>query len=460
MVFILALMLNPLRTRLQNLIDQVFFRGQQIYRDRTEAFSRELNPALDLGSIIVLLRKYIVETLAPEHFHIYLRDTLQDFYQPMVDENGEPTTDIRFPIGSALPQVLAMEDTLFITAEEDMPASLESDRVRLALLGAQLFIPLAGRDDSVIGFIALASRKSGEPYTTRDINLLESFSDQAALAVERAQVVDDLEQRVTEMNVLIRVAQGVNITLSFDDILELIYAQTNRLVPTRDFWIMLYDSENDLFQYAFYLEDDRRLLQFENRYIFAAEDIAQAVIRGARLIVTDDYERECRLRGLKPLVDGLYGWVGIPLNAGAMTIGAMSLGSRDPSVVYSKDQLSMLQAVADQAAGAIIKTRLLEDTERNARQLSLLNEVGRNLTSVLDLPSLLNQILESAIEILNCEAGTLFLIDEENDELIFEVVKGPVAAELVGRRLPPGTGHVGRAVELGVGCHCQRGPHH
>lgn len=449
MVFVLAVMLNPLRTRLQKLIDQVFFRGQQVYRERSEAFSRELNPAMDLGSIISLLRKYIDETLAPEQLHIYLRDTLQDFYQPMKDEAGQPTTDIRFPTNSALPQVLAIEDTLFIGVEDDLPASLESDRVRLALLGAQLFIPLPGRDESIIGFMALTPRKSGEPYSTRDLNLLEAFSDQAAMAVERAQVVDDLEQRVTEMNVLIRVAQGVNITLSFDDILELIYAQTTRLVPTRDFWIMLYDAENDLFQYAFYLEDDRRLLQFENRYIFAAQDISQAVIREGRLIETDDYERECRLRGLKPLVEGLYGWVGIPLNAGAMTIGSMSLGSRDPSIVYSDDQLSMLQAVADQAAGAIIKTRLLDDTERNARQLSLLNEVGRNLTSVLDLPSLLNQILDSAIEILNCEAGTLFLIDEDTDELVFEVVKGPVAGELVGRRLPPGTGHVGRAVESG-----------
>jgi signal transduction histidine kinase len=450
MIFFLALLLNPLRTRLQQWIDRVFFRGQQVYQERAEAFSRELHPAMDLNAIIAVLRKFVDETLTPEHLHIFVQDTLQDFYQPTKGNNGQPTTDVRFPVNSALPQVLAGEETfVFVRSNDELPASLESDRSRLALLGAQLFVPLPGRDQSIIGFMALSSRKTGEPYTVRDMSLLEAFSDQAALAVERAQVVDNLEQRVTEMNVLIRVAQGVNITLSFDDILELIYAQTNRLVPARDFWIMLYDSENDLFQYAFYLEDDRRLLQYENRYIFAAQDLSQSVIREGRPIITDDYERECRLRGLRPLVDGLYAWAGVPLNAGAMTIGSMSLGSRDPSVVYSDDQISLLQAVADQAAGAIVKSRLLEDTERNARQLSLLNEVGRNLTSVLDLPSLLNQILESAIEILNSEAGTLFLVDENTDELIFEVVKGPVADELVGRRLPPGTGHVGHAVETG-----------
>jgi signal transduction histidine kinase len=127
----------------------------------------------------------------------------------------------------------------------------------------------------------------------------------------------------------------------------------------------------------------------------------------------------------------------------------LSLGSRDPSVVFSIDQVQLLQAIADQAAGAIVKARLLEDSERSARQLNLLNEVARNLTSNLELSNLLDQILENAIDIIGCEAGTLFLVDEDTGELVFEVVKGPVADELRGKRLPPGTGHVGRSVESG-----------
>ncbi|MFC1997374.1 GAF domain-containing protein, partial [Chloroflexota bacterium] len=450
MVFILVLLFNPLRNQLQTLIDRVFFRGQRVYREYADAFSGELNSAMDLGSIIALLRKYVDETLMPEPLHIFVLDTLKNIYFSLPDAAGQPTTDVLIPANSALSQILASEDNfIFIRSEGEMLDSLESDRVRLALLGAQLFIPLPGRDQSVIGFMALGIRKSGEPYTTRDLQLLETLSDQAALAVERAQVVDDLERRVTEMNVLIRVAQGVNITLSFDDILELIYAQINRLLPTSDFWILLYDPENDLYQYAFYLEDDRRLVQKENRYILAIQDIAQVVIQGGRSIVANDYERECRIRGLRPMTEGLYAWLGVPLNAGAVTIGSISLASRDPSVVYTDQQISLLQAVADLAAGAIIKSRLLENTERNARQLSLLNEVGKNLTSMLDLPNLLNQILESAMEILNCEAGTLFIVDEDTNELVFEVVAGPVADELTGRRLPPGTGHVGRAAQAG-----------
>jgi signal transduction histidine kinase len=450
MVFLLALLFNPVREHLQRVIDKLFFRGQQAYQERAETFRQELTPAMSFDQILRLLRRYIDDTVMPEQLHIFIWDVVRDFYVPRPDENGRPTTDIRFPVNAALPQVLSKDhEYIFIREGDALPASLESDRARLALLGAQLFIPLPGREQNILGFLALTPRKTGEPYNLRDLDLLKSFCDQSALSLERAQVISDLERRVTEMNTLIRVAQGINITLQFDDILELIYAQTNRLIPSRDFWIMLYDPENEIFQYAFYLEDDRRLLERERQYIFADQYLAQIVIRRGRAINTDDYVRECRLNGLQPAVEGLYAWAGVPLNAGATTIGSMSLASRDPTVTYSDEQIALLQAVADQAAGAIVKARLLEDPERSARQLALLNEVGRNLTALLDLPSLLDQILESAIEILNCEAGTLFLVDEETGELIFEVVKGPVAGELVGRRLPPGTGHVGRSVDTG-----------
>jgi GAF domain-containing protein len=59
----------------------------------------------------------------------------------------------------------------------------------------------------------------------------------------------------------------------------------------------------------------------------------------------------------------------------------------------------------------------------------------------------LNQILVSAVEILRSEAGSLLLVDEVTDELVFVVTTGPVAGDLTGVRLPPGTGLVGKAVE-------------
>ena len=450
MVFLLVLGFNPARNYIQSAIDRYFFRGQTVYRELRQDFGRELTQQMELSEIVSLLRRYVDQALMPSQTHIFVYDPLSAHYVATANTDGRPTSDIRFPVNSALVQVISRQrESLFISNIADLPPTLQSERARLAILDAQLFVPLPGRQQ-LIGWLALGLRRSGEPYTSRDLSFLESLSDQAALAVERAQVVADLERRVREMNVLTRVAQGTSFTVAFDDILELISAQTNQILPARDFRVTLRDESTGFLTHAFFLEDDERFSDRENVPIPSGQGLEEEVIKTQRPLITDDYERECRGHGFLPTAQGIYAWMSVPLNAGAQTIGAISVGSRDPAVVYTAEQRELLQAIADQASGAIVKARLLEESERRARQLASLNEISIGLTSTLDVRKLLNQILESATGILNCEAGSLFLVDQETDELVFEVVISPVAANLIGQRLPPGTGLVGEAVESGV----------
>ncbi len=448
-VVIVALLLNPVRNRLQKAVDNVFFRGQEAYRERQSAFGRRLTKAVEIPDIIQTLRQTIDEALLPEQLHIYVHDPLSDQYAAASTDGGRPTSDLRFPANSALAQTLTRrQSSLFLGQAVTLPRALHEDWARMSLLGAQFFVPMPGQHQ-LVGWIALGNRRSGEPYSDRDLAFLESLGDQAALAIERAQVVDDLERRVHQMNVLTRVAQGVNITSAFDDILELLYAQTNQVLPTEDFFITLYDETSQGVFHAFYLEANDRLSDRENKPLAEREGMAGEVIRTGRAILTDDYNRECRKRAIIPAIQGVYAWMSVPLNTSDDTIGALSLGSRDPAVIYTDDQRDVLQAIADQAAGAIAKARLLQETERRARQLATLNTVAQSLSSTLDLDTLLGRILDSAVEILNCEAGSLFMIDPESGEIVFEVANGPVGSDLVGMRLPPGTGLVGKAVESG-----------
>ena len=449
LVFVFALALNPAREFLQERIDAYFFRGQVAYREKQQAFGRELTQALDMEDIAPLLRRFVKDSFAPEQTHLYIYDPLSAYYVALPAEKLQPTSDVRFPMNSTLVQVLSHQrESYFVQDVAQFPSALQADQARIALLGAQLFTPLPGRQQ-LIGWLALGPRLSGEPYTSRDLEYLEALSDQSALAIERAQVVADLERRVREMNVLTRVAQGISFTVAFDDMLELIYTQTNQLLQVRDFRVTLYDAETEALHHAFYLENDERLNEFENKPLPTGRGLEFEVISSQQPLITDDYERECRRRGQLVAAQGIYAWMGVPLNAGAQTIGVISLASRDPAVVYTEDQRGLVQAIADQTSGAIVKARLLQESERRARQLAKLNEIGIGLTSTLDLKRLLSQILHSAVDILNCDAGSLFLVDEQTGELIFEVVIGPVASTLTGRRLPPGTGLVGEAVLSG-----------
>ncbi|MDI6768832.1 MAG: GAF domain-containing protein [Anaerolineales bacterium] len=501
-VLALAVLLTPLRSRLQQGIDALFLRGHIVptlaprsgrepagarrpaasagvslregaYQEHIQDFTQELTRVTELSGILRRLRDHIMNALTPGQLHIYVYDPLNDRYLAASGEDDRPTSDIHFAPNNPFVETLRTAHKALFIDEANLPARLQSEKVRLALLGAQLFIPLSG-NERLIGWLALGAPRSADRvgaalpeghrdsvssskgaehrvgavrnYTGQDITFLNLLGEQAALAIERAQVVFDLERRLREMNILARVAQGVNITMAFDDILELFYAQTKQILPLDDLHLTLYDKANNYFYFAFCLENDHRLTDRENIPLLPNQGLSPEVIRSRHSILSEDYGRECQTRGVTPLTSGVYAWAGVPLNAGAETIGALSVGSRDATSVYTPRQVDLIQAIADQAAGAIVKARLLQETERRARQLTTLNEITRQLTSTLETEPLLQNILESAVGILNCEAGSLFLVDEQSDEMIFKVTVGPVAADLIGQRMPAGSGIVGKAV--------------
>ena len=445
LVFVIAISLDPLRVQVQSFVDAAFFRGRRAYAENIQIFTRDLNSALDVNVIGQILRRQINTTLGPDRLHIYVYDPLNDQYISQLDEDGHPSTDIRFSASGALAQYFGSERLPLYLDETSLPENLKVEQTRLALLGARLFIALSG-DGKPTGWLALGARFIGQPYTPRDLSFLENLCDQSSVAIQRIQTVANLEQRVQEMNALTRVSQGVNVTLTFDDVLELIYAQTAQIIPTSHLHITLYNQTNNYFYYGFCVENGDRLANRENIPYPPNTGLNPEIIRRGRPILTQDYLRECQAHNTAPETEGVFAWMGVPLNAGAESIGALSVGSHDAGIAYTRNQLNLLQAIADQTAGAIVKARLLHETQQRARQLGTLNDVTRQLTSTLEIEPLLQNILDSAVTILNCEAGSLFLVDEQTKELIFTVTVGPVAKDLLGQRIAHGSGIVGRAV--------------
>lgn len=443
--FVLAVGMLPLREYMQNVINSAFFRGQKPYQDRLQIFSRDLNNLVDLPSILHALRNSIDNSLIPAIFHIFIFDPLSEQYVATLDSSDHASSDLRFSADSPLVIFLSQQHSpIFLGDAVHLSGVTPADQHRIDLLGAKLFAPLSGRE-RLAGWLALGPRRSGEPYTHRELDFLNALCSQATLAIERAQVVVNMENRVRETNVLARIAQGVNITLTMDDTLELVYAQTTQVIPANDFHVILVDRQTQKLVEVFCVSEDERYPQLENIPL-SGRLVEEEVVRLRRPILSSDYSQECQRLGAVPNHTGIISWMAVPLNAGAETIGLISLGRYD-TTIYSTEQFQLLQAIADQVAGAIEKMRLLQETEKRAHQLASLNEVTRQLTSTLELEPLLANILNSAVDILNCEAGSLLLSDSSTGELVFRATVGPVAENLLNKRLPAGTGLVGKAYD-------------
>ncbi len=440
LVVVLALILDPARSRLQRSVDRIFYRDRLDYRQELEAFSHALTTRVNLAGVLEALQERIEAAFHPNGLSIFLWNERAQQYLPVGQEHTVAFT----PESPLVRYLLHERRTLCLLPDRDLPAELAAEKERLESLGAMVFVPLGQH-----GWLALGIRRSGEPYTTDDLAYLEAIAGQAALAIDRVRLITKLEQRVEELEVLRIIGQTIGFKVEIDDLLELVYAQTSRLLDTTNYAIVLYDEEKQRFSYAFYVINGER--EYPDDEWPLGEGLSSEIIRTGRPILTDNYVAECERRGVTPRHrdGGQRSWMGVPLHADDRVLGVMRVFSHDPNVVYTQEQLQILSSIADQAALILHRSRLYQEMEKRARQLATLNEVSQTITSTLDLKSVLHLIMEKAVEILDAEAGSLLLVDDETGELVFHVTLGPAAEDLEGVRLPPGTGIVGAVARTG-----------
>ena len=446
-VFIIAMVVYPLRESLQTHIDSAFFKGGTAHQTSLQAFGHELTLLTDVNSILELLTSYIEKSFSPSRTLVYTIDETNNYYVSAPNADGSQSSEIHFARSGSLVELLSKHASpIHIGDSSKIPEELMVDQARIAVLQAELFVPILGQS-GMLGWLALGMRRSGDPYSLQNIQYLESLCDQASLALERSQVVSALEKRVHEMDTITKVAEQINQKLALEELLDMFYAETRSLVPTVDFRITLGSSSGEDYHHVFYISDNKRSIRRENQPFLAQHTLETVVIESQYPIITVDYSLECRRRSITAESKEIHAWMSVPLNAGSDTIGAVCVGSRDPAVIYTPEQVNLLQAVADLVAGAIVKTRLLNESQKQARQMAALNDLTRSLTSTLELSPLLNRIMEGAVNILDCEAGSLLLIDENSGDSVFEVAIGPVGDDLIGKRLPAGVGLVGKAID-------------
>ncbi len=446
-VLIAVSVLDAPRQRLEHAIEQRFFQSRYDTEAQLQNYSRRLTETPDLASIVQALREQIINYFQPDVLYVYLLDAHMNAFIGQSDPTMPrlPSTAMQWALESSLPRWLRSESgPRYLQPGHALPDTLTADQSRIETIGAILYAPLTGHHQ-LNGWLALGAKQTGQIYSTDELGFLSSLANQTALALERAVILDDLERRVSELNALSRISQAVNFTLDPDDILELIYTQTSRVLNTRNFYIALADPKRGTMRFAFYIEGNERLYPDDEWPIDTG--LSGEIMRRGQPIVTDDYVKECEKRGLNPGGKPGHAWMGVPLNAGNLPTGIMTVSDYREEIAYSPEQLQIFAAIADQAASVLDKGRLYRETAERARQLAVLNEVGNSITSTLDLRTVLTTIVSKSMELLSAEAGSLLLVDDQHNELVFEVTLGPAAPDLRGQRLPMNKGIVGAAAQ-------------
>lgn len=206
---LLVVALNPLRDKLQSIVDKMFFRNRYDYRTIVTKISRDLTTILNVDRIADTVVNSVNQSMLLEHCELVIlnkKTGCYDSFSPSKEE-GKPTVPKRSHLVNKNRIISFLEndtreifredlfsETTFIGKKEELLKEFEENDISLV-------IPVAVKE-TMLGYLSLGDKKSGKPYNSVDLSLLQTLANQAAIAIENSYALrliesysDELEQK-------------------------------------------------------------------------------------------------------------------------------------------------------------------------------------------------------------------------------------------------------------------------
>jgi len=215
------------------------------------------------------------------------------------------------------------------------------------------------------------------PFTDKQIALVETFADQAAIAIENVRLLDELRERtdelgrsVGELRALGEVSQAVNSTLDLETVLSTIVAKAVQLSGTEAGAIYVFDEVQQGFRLrATYGMDQELIDALAHQHIgFDEPNVALAFAKREPIQVADLKEQHSSPVNEIILRAGFRALLGAPLLRGEDIIGLLVVRRRNPGS-FPQNTVDLIKTFAAQSALAIENARLFQNVGTSLEDL-------------------------------------------------------------------------------------------
>jgi len=356
--------------------------------------------------------------------------------------------------------------TVHIADVLDDPEYRMSDRQRVSGFRTFLAAPML-RDQVVVGVINLWKTKV-DPFTPEQIAMLESFADQAVIAIENVRLVAELRESLAQQTAIADVLRVINrSTADVGPVLEAIVDGIMRLCDVKLSTVYRVDGDGAQLVASHNLSDSARGELARTAFLTLNREeslLARVVLDGETVNLDDAQDGPSlpdRVRSVAR-AGGYRGLLIVPMLRDGRPIGALG-AARVAAGRFSAREVELLKTFADQAAVGLENARLFEELTRSVDELRALAQVSQTVSSTLDLDRVLASIVAHAAALSASDAGAIYEYDEAAEEFHLRATHA-MSDELTGhlREVPPrlGEGAVGQSAlrrepiqvpDLGVG---------
>ncbi|MGH2499393.1 MAG: GAF domain-containing protein [Candidatus Limnocylindria bacterium] len=317
--------------------------------------------------------------------------------------------------GTATGRAFSERRTVHISDVLEDPHYTYWDAQRLGGFRALLAVPML-RDGEPLGVIALW-RTAPRPFSDEEISLVETFRDQAVIAIENARLFGATKEALEQQTAVSAVLQVIGgSAFDLDKVLGSVVEYAARLCEAH--WGVIWRRDGEVYRTAAFWGPDVpaeavRMLFATTRVPGRGTLIGRTAVEGRIVHIRDvvedpEYEATALQR-----VAGYRTMLGVPLLREDRVIGVFSL-HRNEVRPFTGRQMELVQTFADQAAIAIDNARLFNETREALEQQTATSEVlGVISSSPTDLQPVFKAILEKGARLVEASVAALFLYDGE-----------------------------------------------
>lgn len=243
----------------------------------------------------------------------------------------------------------------------------------------------------------------------------------------------------TVLATLAEIGEEINASLNLDRVLAKIAATIKRLIDYEIFSVMLLDRETQNLAIRFAIGHSREVV--DHWRIPVGQGITGVAAATREPVRVADVHSDPRYIAA---IDSVRSELAVPLVLRGQVIGVLDLQSREADS-FTQEQQAILALLASRLAVAIENARLFESARSQAETLLLLNEVGREASSILDVEVLLRRAAELVKRVIDYQIMSILLYDPAT-KLYLQRLDVKYGQSLQGRlRVSPNEGIIGAA---------------
>lgn len=372
---------------------------------------------VDLNRLLILIMNKITKSIEAERSTLFLYDEERKELWSKIAQDSE-IKEIRLKLGEGIAgSVMATGETLNITDAYKDPRFNRAFDEQTGYVTQTIFCkPLVNTYGQRIGVIEVLNKKGGA-FTERDEKLLDALCSQAAIAIENAQLYQDLkaknralvqakkqlEKKIHELDILYEIEKEISSSWDLDKLLDKILFKTTQTLDAEAGSILLLEEKTNLLYFKSITgEKAEELRKFK---IKMGEGIVGWVASTKTPVIVNNVAKDPRFAGhiSAKIQFPTRSIICVPLVENNRILGALELiNKKGEDNVFTEEDLKLLEVVGSQVARAI-ETHRLREKEAKEERLAM---VGQMVSGIIhDLKNPISSII-GFVELISLDKTT------------------------------------------------------